>query len=214
MLKGLPEKSQVLTDKRVTAIQQSSTEVTVQCLDGSKYTGDIVIGADGVHSVVRTEMWRLMIKEQPDILNAEENSTCIILQDCDVSMLRVHIGMRTKYRGAFGISSPVSGIREGDAHNVFGKGFSLLVVGCKDHLFWILGVDTGKTCYFPEVTLDKLNMEQDLQPFMGKHASSDVLFADVYKRTIRASYVPLEEGMFEQWSNGRIACIGDSVHKV
>lgn len=37
---------------------QLAEGVMVTCMDGSQFVGDVVAGADGVHSRVRQEMWR------------------------------------------------------------------------------------------------------------------------------------------------------------
>jgi 2-polyprenyl-6-methoxyphenol hydroxylase-like FAD-dependent oxidoreductase len=52
----LPNKSKVKTSKSVITIEQDDTEVKVVLEDGTCETGDVVIGADGVHSFVRDQM--------------------------------------------------------------------------------------------------------------------------------------------------------------
>jgi FAD dependent monooxygenase len=52
----------------VVEIQHYEDHVTVQVEDNSYYDGDIVVGADGVHSKVREEMWRLMNSMQPGLI--------------------------------------------------------------------------------------------------------------------------------------------------
>ncbi|CAI4213653.1 unnamed protein product [Parascedosporium putredinis] len=47
----------VLTGKTVTSLSQTDSTVTVECDDGSKYTGDILVGADGIHSTTRTLLY-------------------------------------------------------------------------------------------------------------------------------------------------------------
>jgi hypothetical protein len=42
--------------------------------DGSMYEGDIVVGADGIHSAVRDEMWRLGKEQSPGYFSEDENS--------------------------------------------------------------------------------------------------------------------------------------------
>jgi FAD dependent monooxygenase len=54
----LPDKSKVLTDKRVIDVKESDDGVLVKLQDGTTEQGDIVIGCDGVHSRVRDLMWR------------------------------------------------------------------------------------------------------------------------------------------------------------
>lgn len=61
---NLSDKSKVLLNKRVSRVEQDHNGVTVYCRDGSSYKGDVVVGADGVHSVVRGEMWRHMSAEE------------------------------------------------------------------------------------------------------------------------------------------------------
>ncbi|KAB8276116.1 hypothetical protein BDV30DRAFT_235955 [Aspergillus minisclerotigenes] len=194
----LPDKSRVLTGKKVVKMEQSTTEATVQCLDGSTYTGDIVVGADGVHSIIHKEMCRQMeIVQLKDPLPSKDK------------------GMVMQYRGVFGISNSVAGIREGEMHNVFVKGASILVIGCKDHVFWIVGVKMERTYYASEaLRFDQSQLEDSLAFLMNKYVCAGVQFKEVYQRTIRCNQLPLEEGMFEQWNCGRVACIGDSVHKM
>lgn len=56
----LKRKHCILINKKVLRVNNHKKEdgITVQCTDGSSYDGDVVIGADGVRSVIRSEMWR------------------------------------------------------------------------------------------------------------------------------------------------------------
>lgn len=47
--------------------------VHVQAEDGSSYTGEIVVGADGVHSAVRKEMWRDGLESDPELFQADKD---------------------------------------------------------------------------------------------------------------------------------------------
>jgi 2-polyprenyl-6-methoxyphenol hydroxylase-like FAD-dependent oxidoreductase len=44
------DKSKLLTGKKVERIRHLEDIVEITTIDGSKYTGDIVVGTDGVHS--------------------------------------------------------------------------------------------------------------------------------------------------------------------
>ncbi len=56
---NLKDKSKVLTKKRVVKLESMKCGVRVHTQDGDSFTGDMLIGADGVHSAVRKELWRL-----------------------------------------------------------------------------------------------------------------------------------------------------------
>jgi 2-polyprenyl-6-methoxyphenol hydroxylase-like FAD-dependent oxidoreductase len=56
---NLKYKDRVLTNKRISHVEMSPTGVLVTTEDGSSYSGDILVGGDGVHSKVRQEMWRI-----------------------------------------------------------------------------------------------------------------------------------------------------------
>ncbi len=55
----LKDKSRVRLCKKVSRIEQSRTGAKVVCSDGSEFNGDIVIGADGIHSWTRKEMQKI-----------------------------------------------------------------------------------------------------------------------------------------------------------
>jgi 2-polyprenyl-6-methoxyphenol hydroxylase-like FAD-dependent oxidoreductase len=68
----MKDKDKVQVNKRVRNIEYHNSKPTVTCEDGSKYTGEIVVGCDGVHSVVRKEMWRLTDLEEPGKIPASD----------------------------------------------------------------------------------------------------------------------------------------------
>ena len=73
MRDNLADKTKMLVNKQVEGVDHSGDAVTVRCKDGSTYTGDIVVGADGVFSKVRSEMWRLAERELPDVVRTDRN---------------------------------------------------------------------------------------------------------------------------------------------
>lgn len=75
---NLRDKSKVFTSAGVIKVESDSDGVTVATSDGSVFHGDIVIGADGVHSRVRLEMQRLAGEDSPGKdLFPEKDSECI-----------------------------------------------------------------------------------------------------------------------------------------
>jgi len=51
----------------------------VVCEDGERYGGDVVVGCDGVNSIVRSEMWRICEEEMPGSLEIEKDKKCWFL---------------------------------------------------------------------------------------------------------------------------------------
>lgn len=95
----ISDKSKILLAKRVSRIDHSHDCVSVQCRDGATYTGNVVVGADGVHSIVRNEMWRHMSVADPTSLKKNER-TCkfgladnpaMLIESSDVRRLRLHV---------------------------------------------------------------------------------------------------------------------------
>lgn len=71
---NIKDKTKVLTKKRVKDVELSDDSVTVHTIDGSSYSGDVLVGADGIHSTVRNEMWRIANKEAPGWIPSTEHT--------------------------------------------------------------------------------------------------------------------------------------------
>jgi 2-polyprenyl-6-methoxyphenol hydroxylase-like FAD-dependent oxidoreductase len=82
----LPDLSQVLVDKAVISVKREDSDLMrVTTHDGSVYHGNLVVGADGVHSRVRAEMWRLANSQSPGVFPEHEMSceNCHIQERCN-----------------------------------------------------------------------------------------------------------------------------------
>jgi 2-polyprenyl-6-methoxyphenol hydroxylase-like FAD-dependent oxidoreductase len=56
LYKNLPDKSNVLLGKGISKVDHFEHGIVAHCNDGSSYHRDVIVGADGVHSIVRQEM--------------------------------------------------------------------------------------------------------------------------------------------------------------
>ena len=65
LFENLVDKSRVYTSCGALKVGHIDQGVKVETRDGRVFTGSIVVGADGVHSLVRQEMWRIMDAEMP-----------------------------------------------------------------------------------------------------------------------------------------------------
>jgi 2-polyprenyl-6-methoxyphenol hydroxylase-like FAD-dependent oxidoreductase len=74
MYDNVQDKSHVLLGKKVVAVAQTKNGVMVRTEDGASFEGDIVIGADGINSVVRRDMWRIGNEISPGCFTGDELS--------------------------------------------------------------------------------------------------------------------------------------------
>lgn len=58
----LSSKENIHLNRRVTGVESFPGGATVTTADGTRYTGHLVLGADGVHSPVRAEMWKAALE--------------------------------------------------------------------------------------------------------------------------------------------------------
>ena len=68
----LPDKTRIRTNTRVTRVMHEVEGIKVRLQDGSVEEGDIVVGCDGVHSLVREQMWEIANNSIPGIISAKE----------------------------------------------------------------------------------------------------------------------------------------------
>ena len=71
---NLLDKSKIKTSRRIVEVEQDAARVRVVLDDGTVESGDIVIGADGVHSSVRALMWKEVSKDRQKI-NSEDGES-------------------------------------------------------------------------------------------------------------------------------------------
>jgi hypothetical protein len=97
----------------------------------------------------------------------------------------------------------------------------------KDRSSLIFAGPQGDAYYFLFEKLDRKYYGADIPKFTKEEATTfarkykdknitpDLTFAsDYWEETQDYVLVPIEEGKFKIWTSGRIACVGDSVHKM
>ncbi|EME38708.1 hypothetical protein DOTSEDRAFT_180559 [Dothistroma septosporum NZE10] len=191
----------VLPNKRVKSIEHRDANATVYCEDGTSYDGDLVIGCDGVNSKVRSEMWRIAGQTDPTYFTAKERTK-----------------MTAEYTCLFGISHPVEGFEQGDLDYTYDKDHSFLIITGKNRrVFWFYfeklpQVVAWNTKDFPRYSQADAKEHAEKNAWRPCHESRTL--GDLWKQRITYTLVPMEEALFDKWSYGRIATIGDSSHKM
>lgn len=198
---NLKDKTRVLTSKGVVSVEQDSKGVRVETKDGDVFTGDILVGADGVHSTVRREMWRIADAEKPGLFPLKERNE-----------------VPTEYCCIFGISEPTNLFDEYSAQYILGRGHSyLLVSGVGGRIYWFLFKRLDKTVRglyekvprYTDAERDALAEEHASDRFSEK-----LCFGDLYSLRTAATLQALPEVVFSRWHYGRMVTIGDAAHKV
>jgi hypothetical protein len=119
----------------------------------------------------------------------------------------------------YGFSAPLQGLEyDTNFHRVLGHDISLL---------YTHDVKSRQLMWFVVEKMDKQYRMPDIPRYTDEDASAlaqraaeykindkDVTFADAWRNRKWARLAPLEEGLLKQWTNGRLICIGDAVHKV
>ncbi|KAL6364307.1 hypothetical protein LRP88_02226 [Fusarium phalaenopsidis] len=194
LFNNLKHKDRVLTKKRVSRLQLTEEGAQAYTQDGSMYEGDIVVGADGIHSAVRDEMWRLGKEQSPGYFSEDENShTCV-----------------------FGISNKPSCYGSRSQQMVLGQDHAYLVIAApKDRVYWFLFDGLPETKYGRHIPkYSKADEEVLVGARRDDPVTEDLTFGDLYDKKIMSTLVPLEEYVFDRWHYKRIITIGDSAHKI
>src|SRR5436190_14313324 len=194
------DKSKILLKKKICRVDHSEDKVVVHCNDGSSYEGDILAGADGVHSKTRHEMWRLADELEPGRISEKDKTS-----------------MFAEYRCLFGISSNTEGMKKGRADWTLTKDTSTIAfVGQGGRVFWFICnkmdqiYPVGK---IPRFTEEDACSFGEAMGHMNILPKGTVKFRDIWKNRVVCTLAPLEEAEYDTWTWGRIACLGDGIHK-
>ncbi|KAE8414376.1 hypothetical protein BDV36DRAFT_303484 [Aspergillus pseudocaelatus] len=192
-------RDRVLVNKKVTKVEHLPEKVVVHCADDSIFEGDVVVGADGVRSTVREQMWHYM--ESRGLREEARKERTL---------------MTSEYNCVFGISTATPGLTPGDIHRTFAEGYSLLtIIGKEGRVFWFFFTRMGEKYPASQMPRYRQNdIDNHVAPYLHKAITREVAFAEVYQRAIVRTFVPLEEALYQHWSVDRYVCIGDSAHKM
>lgn len=188
---NLPEKeTRVKTGAGIVDIETHERGVIVRLKDGSTEDGSIVIGADGVHSKTRQIMQQKLAQTPPDTWP-----------------------MTASYNGLFGCFKPIPGLEQG----VF---FQSRATGINSQM--LVSVERGHFSVLrsiPPTTEPKRYTTEERDAFAKEikdhFVAPGVRFEDLWEHTDKetAAMVNQEEGYVDKWYHGRVALVGDAVHK-
>jgi FAD dependent monooxygenase len=173
--------------------------VKVYLDDGSHEAGDLVIGADGVHSLTRKFMWDHADRTEPGSIPLSDKTFA-----------------STEYKAIFGVSDPLRfpSLGPADLHVCFGEGASKLVFTQPDAVMWAV-IYKDKYSQPPKpFRPDETETEEVVNRFKHLNVTEDITFEDLWVCKTRGGILNMEEGILESWHAGRIVLVGDAAHKV
>ncbi|GFF78892.1 FAD/NAD(P)-binding domain-containing protein [Aspergillus udagawae] len=199
LYKTYPNKSKILVNKLVTELRQSDGAACVMTEDGSTYEGNLIVGADGVHSRLRSEIWRLADINQPGLVTTEEKQS-----------------MTVEYSCIFGISSPLPGLASGEHVNAYMNGLTVLTFhGKGGRVYWFIIQKLHRKFTYPNVPRFSLDdAERSCKALAKIRIWRDICIGHLWQAREVASMTALEENIFTTWHYQRAILLGDSIHKM
>jgi salicylate hydroxylase len=174
--------SRLSLGRKITSVGQEGDRVFARLDDGSIEEGDILIGADGIHSVIRSQVFQA---------DAPQSSGCIAWRGLVDAKAVEHLQI-----------SP-------SAHVWMGPGYSAVIyyVSGGKKINWIcIGSSPGgqKESWSATTTVDEV-----LGIYKGWNPEVTNLIGLTEKPFVTALY---DRAPLETWVKGRIALLGDSAH--
>ncbi|KAG0076309.1 hypothetical protein BGZ90_008871 [Linnemannia elongata] len=192
-------------NKKVTSVEQTEVHALIRCADGQTHEGDILIGADGAYSTVRTSIYNDLKKENKlpanDIQEMNVGYACVVGTTTALST--------EKYPCLKGETSK----------------FAVCIADGKPHSWTLISVPGERIAWGFVIQLSPEEKKAAVANAEWKPESIDTTISKIvhhkvpYGGTIGdlvdatpkdlISKVYLEDKLFETWNHGRIALLGD-----
>lgn len=175
--------------KEVCCISSTDSGVSVQCQDGSTYAGSLVIGADGVHSIIRR-----LISTETGLSAQDENG---------------------KFESSFRVlwaETPNAVLPGGAIRNVHDYAASCQMV-CGDERTWLLLYEpqtAGEKLDREHLCHDGITEMKERWKHMP--IGNGLCLEDLISRSCSMGVTNIFSGIASQVSSGRVVLVGDAVH--
>lgn len=201
----IEDKSRLHTQTCVASFTETEGGVEVVTDNGETFRGDILIGADGIHSTIRK-----LMADKLAIINPAASR-------------EMQTGFTSTYHCIFATSknARVSDGKEflpsGGVHNVYYPGFSgVVAVGVPGFAYWFMFFKSDKKTRTPDIPkFTEEETEATIAKYGNYALGPGYTFQDLWDSRVKANMLSLEDGVLQsKWNTGgRVALMGDSVHK-
>lgn len=105
---------------------------------------------------------------------------------------------------------------DGAVYNGYDQGVSTIIAaGVPDYIYWFLFVKNSEQTSIPNVPrYTDTDCEKLIEEHRGRKTCETITIGKIWDARVKAVLVSLEEGIVDTWSHGRVALIGDTIHKV
>lgn len=200
----IKDKSRIHANSGVASFVETAEGVEVTTESGEIYKGDILIGADGVHSTIRG-----LLANKIEATDAEAAKK---MRECYISTYQAVFATSKNMNTKGGLFLP-----ERMVHNVYYPGASgVSAAGVSGLVFWFLFVKSEKVTKTPNTPRFT---HEETEAMINKYANHNLgpgyTFKDLWDSRVKANMLALEEGVLQtKWnSGGRVVLMGDAVHK-
>lgn len=211
-------KARVLLNKRVADVEAETDGVKVVCADGTVLHGDVLIGADGVRSRVRTCMQRMKARaeeapsQKKESGSEEDETKAEEAAQKDGEEKSPYLGT---FRMLFGnLPSGTLDLPMHTNHEGASRGLSTQVLTGTSQSWWAVYEQVEAP------TRERRRYtEEDKRAFIDRHGDKYMAPGYTLKQILEhntgeVGLISLEEGMLESWTWDRVVLVGDAVRKV
>ncbi|KAL4900544.1 hypothetical protein BDW74DRAFT_182630 [Aspergillus multicolor] len=194
----LPDKSKVVFNKEVEKIIEQATHIDVFFADGTSERGDLVIGADGVHSAVRQAMWERANSIEPGIITVDEKKSIMATWRC-----------------LFGYAPGQPHLKnELSVTSLPGRRCFLVATQPKQTFFFVFWRPDQPYSRYTRPRYTAEDAQRAAESVADIPISESMVFGELWNQRHRAQLADIEEGVLERWHYGRFVLVGDAAHKV